>query len=274
MLAKYKTAQLQQIVDIIVHVMKPEKIFFLGASMVCNNAENVFRKNILSSCTIKEYQLLVVLPDTEKRDADEVQDIIENNCRSHTPVTSIVIPLHIFNQWMVKGHLLAHTVYHADCLIHDKGTAALASPGEYKVGELQRKVRKEFEDWAGRAVEFLAGAETFRTREQYNIAAFLLHQAAELAYMAIVRLVTGFRAGTHNLDKLSRYAVPFCGTATHVFPRHNDKERRLFKLIQKAYIHGRYKDDFIITEKELEILMERVAQLLVAVQEIGRQKPP
>jgi uncharacterized protein len=272
MLANYKTAQLQQVTDIIVHVMKPEIIFLLGASAICNNIENIFDHHTEPICTVKEYQLLVILPDAEKRGSDEIQDIIENNCRAHTPVTSIVLPLHVFNQWMVKGHLLAHTVYSTDCLVYNKGTAVIAAPGNYKIEDLQQKVETEFKEWIEKAVEFLAGVEVYRARQQYSIGTFMLHQSAELAYMAIIRLITGFRAGTHNLDKLMRYSLPFCGITTNVFPRHNDKERRLFKLLQKAYIHGRYKNDFVITEKEFLILIERLHQLMVAIQDIALKK--
>jgi HEPN domain-containing protein len=264
--------QLQPVIDTITGIMKPEKIFLLGASTVCDNAENIFSRQTLVSCTVKEYQLFIIAPDSEKRSTDELHDIVENNCRAQTPVTAIVIPLQVFNQWMAKGHLLAHTVYHTDCLVYDKGTAAIKPPGNYKVEELEQKVRKEFDDWTGRAVEFLIGVEAFRARRQYNIGAFLLHQATELAYMAAVRLVTGYRAGTHNLDRLMRYAIPFCGGDTNVFPRNNDKERKLFKLLQKAYIHGRYKDDFVIAEKDFLLLVDRVQYLLTAVRNIGRQK--
>jgi HEPN domain-containing protein len=274
MLTNVNRQQLQPVIDTITSIMKPEKIFLLGASMVCDNTENIFNQQMLVSCTVKEYQLFIISPDSEKRSTDELHDIIESNCRAHTPVTAIVIPLQVFNQWMAKGHLLAHTVYHTDCLVYDKGAVTLKSPGNYNVEDLQHKVRKEFDDWTGRAVEFLIGVETFRSRRQYNIGAFLLHQAAELAYMAAVRLVTGYRAGTHNLDRLMRYAIPFCGAATNVFPRNNDKERKLFKLLQKAYIHGRYKDDFVIAEKEFILLFDRVQHLLTAVRNMGRQKLP
>jgi HEPN domain-containing protein len=185
-----------------------------------------------------------------------------------------VIPLQVFNQWLAKGHLLAHTVYHTDCLVYDKGSAVIKEPGAYKIEDLRQKVNKEYNDWTARSVEFLIGVENFRARRQYSIGAFLLHQAAELSYMAAVRLVTGYRAGTHNLDRLMRYAIPFCGMATNVFPRNNDKERKLFKLLQKAYIHGRYKDDFVITEKDFLILIDRVQLLLTAVRNLGGQKLP
>jgi HEPN domain-containing protein len=272
MLTNYSQEQLLPVIDAITGILKPEKIFLLGAYAVCQHSEHVFSDRSLISCTVKEFQLLIISPDAEKRSTDELHDAVENVCRSLTPVTAIVIPLQVFNQWIVKGHLLAHTVYHTDCLVYDKGTAGIKEPGSYTVEGLRQKVRKEHEDWTARSVEFLIGVETFRARRQYNIGAFLLHQAAELAYMAAVRLITGYRAGTHNLDRLMRYAVPFCGVATNVFPRNNDKERKLFKLLQKAYIHGRYKDDFVITEKDFLILTDRVQLLLSEVRSLTVQK--
>jgi len=270
MLTNINKEQLLPVIDTITRLMKPEKIFLLGTSAVCDNTGTIFRPHTQVSCIVKEYQLLIVSSDAEKRSTDELHDIVESNCRTLTPVTAIVIPMQVFNQWLIKGHLLAHTVYHTDCLVYDSGAVTTKPPGNYKVEDIQQKVRKEFDDWTGRAVEFLIGVETFRARRQYNIGAFLLHQAAELAYMAAVRLVTGYRAGTHNLDRLMRYAIPFCGPGTNVFPRNTDKERRLFKLLQKAYIHGRYKDDFVIVEKDFLLLEDRVQHLLTAVRQVAR----
>ncbi|NII25159.1 HEPN domain-containing protein [Pseudoflavitalea sp. X16] len=243
--------------------MKPEKIYLLGATNHCRQADTIFSQVVLASWSASEYQLLIISAADEKRSTDELHDVVESSCRISTPVTSIVIPMQVFNQWLLKGHLLAHTVYHSDCLIHDGRNTPLKLPGNYSLKDIQQKLQKEFEDWTARSVEFLIGVETFRTRRQYNIGAFLVHQAAELACMAAVRLVTGYRAGTHNLDRLLRYSLAFCGSELNVFPRNTDQERRLFKLLQKAYIHGRYKDDFVITEKEFLILYERV-QVLVA----------
>src|SRR6266700_1143048 len=118
----------------------------------------------------------------------------------------------------------------------------------------QNLLKKEFNHCYNRITECIVGAELYPLRRQFTLAAFLLHQAAEHAYTIIIRVVTGFRASTHNLDKLIRYSLPFSAELSTLFPRHTEKEDHLFRQLQKAYIYGRYKDDYVVTEKEMLVL--------------------
>ena len=274
MLTKYQTPQLSKVIECIKEFINPEKIFLLGVTVTYNTSENIFRGSVLPSFEAKEYQLFILLPHQEKRRIEELQEIVETKCKEHALVTTLIAGMNVFNHWLVKGHLFAHIVHASNCLVYDAGNTALAEPGVYSIPDLYQRGQKEFKDWFAKAVEFMIGVEVYRVRKQYPVAVFMLHQATELAFMASLRLTTGFRVATHNLDKMLRYAVPFCGDEFNIFPRNNDKERRLFKLLQKAYIYGRYKDDFVVEEKDLLLIKERVEQLLSAAQQISIQNTP
>ncbi len=43
--------------------------------------------------------------------------------------------------------------------------------------------------------------------------------------------------------------------------RNNDKDERLFQLLQKAYIDTRYKESFQITSGDINILIEKIKTL-------------
>lgn len=45
------------------------------------------------------------------------------------------------------------------------------------------------------------------------------------------------------------------------FPGNNDEDERLFRLLQKAYIVTRYKEDFTISSNELLTIIVRVKTL-------------
>jgi uncharacterized protein len=266
-----KSPQLNEVLSIINSHITTEKIFLLGACSTRSQYETIFSPPAEPVCRVNNYHLLILLPSNERRDSVELQDIVENNCRKATPVTSIVIPISVFNQWLEKGHLMAYNVYMANCLVYDSGATPLRSPGNYKVVDLEQKVLTEYHEWTAKGKVFLKTAEWLYQLGEYGIGTFHIHQAAELTWMAIIRLVTGFRAGTHNLIKLSNYAAAFCGPQAHVLPANNDKERRLLKLIQKAYIHGRYKNDFVISENELQLLIERIKQLLAVCDQLEQE---
>lgn len=269
LISKYNTKQLSKVIDCIAATIQPEKIFLLGATADHTLSENIFRGTMQPVLTVKEYQLLILINADNRQIIDELQNIVEVACKSYTAVTAMIIHLPVFNKWLKKGHLLAHTVYVNNCLIYDAGKIPLAEPGEDNLQDLHSKITKECKEWIGRADECIAGVELYSQRRQYGMATFLLHQTTELALMAAIRLKTGFKASTHKLDILFRYAIPFCGDELNVFNRNSDKERSLFNLLQRAYIQSRYNNDFVVKEQDFTQLLKRVQQILKVVQEIS-----
>lgn len=118
--------------------------------------------------------------------------------------------------------------------------------------------------------EFLAGAELYRLRKQYALAAFLLHQAAEQCLEALVKTGTGFSTHTHSIDRLMRYAALVSYRVADLFPQQTEKDKHLFRLLQKAYIDGRYAD-YSIGEPELDCLIKRVEELQRVVMAFGER---
>ena len=51
-------------------------------------------------------------------------------------------------------------------------------------------------------------------------------------------------------------------TIQDIFSRNNEKNERLFQLLQKAYIDSRYKQDYSIRTDELITLTEKVRTLM------------
>jgi len=77
----------------------------------------------------------------------------------------------------------------------------------------------------------------------------------------MLRIITCFKASTHNLDKLIRYCSPFSAELPTIFPCNTEKEHHLFRQLQRAYCSSRYKDDYHVTEKEIHALTDRVKKL-------------
>ena len=81
-------------------------------------------------------------------------------------------------------------------------------------------------------------------------------------YQAILLAFTGYKPTTHNLDKLRRYTNRFSIELALLFPRDNEEEDRLFRLLLAGYVDARYKDDFTITGMQAGVLVTRVGRLL------------
>lgn len=271
-LSSCNTMQLQEIVNTIVKAVAPEHIFLLGASCMRHQLYNIFSDSPATYGEVTHYDLLVLLPATEKRSPDEVQDIIENKCRAHTPVTAIIFFASQFNELLATGHSFCCGAYASSLHLYDSGRVALRDPCFPQRSLLHSQAKEVFAKWFGGAQEFFAGAELYLMRRQLKMAAFMLHQVAERCYVGLIQVMTGYRAGTHNLDKLLRYAKSFSADLCQLFPRNNEKEEHLFRQLQKAYIHSRYKDDYTVSEQDLLTLKERLSSLLAVVKKVCEKR--
>jgi uncharacterized protein len=271
-LSSCNTMQLREIVNIIVKAVSPEHIFLLGAGFARHQLCTIFSETPSVYGEVTNYDLLVLLPVEEKRSPDEVQDIIENRCRVHTPVTAIIFYTEQFNDLLLDSHPFCCEVFASAMPVYDRGRVPLHEPCYPDNTELEQLTKEAFAKWHGGAQEFFAGAELYLARRQLKMAAFMLHQVAERCYVGLIQVMTGYRAGTHNLDKLFRYARSFSAELCQLFPRNTEKEDQLFKQLQKAYIHSRYKDDYFVNEQDLLTLKNRLAIMLDVVKQLCEKK--
>ena len=166
--------------------------------------------------------------------------------------------------------ILSHVKFHHAKLFYDAEKIPLAIPNEYNIEEVRKKLLREFELSLGIAGEFLSGAELFKLRKQFPLAGFNLHQSAEQLFSAIINIKMALRLQTHNLDKLYRYTRSLEVGILEIFPRDTIEEKRLFKLLQGAYIQSRYSNDYTIKLSEINLLNERIIKLLELCQHIKK----
>jgi hypothetical protein len=72
---------------------------------------------------------------------------------------------------------------------------------------------------------------------------------------------TDYKPKTHELDILNRQAGYAEARLKTVFPNHTDEEKRLFKLLVRAYIDSRYKLGYTVAAEDLQWLAGRVQKL-------------
>jgi HEPN domain-containing protein len=252
--------------------LSPEKIYLLSLIHQRKEIQSIFVENPLEHHMIEALNILVLIRESERRPNEELQDIIEHRLSIQIPVTAFVMQFGQFDSWLKKDHPFALKVIHHAKLYYDAGNIPLAAPDEnnelaandFLVWDLEQKTNK--------AVEFLAGADLFIVRNQFEMATFHLHQAAEQIYSGIIRFTTGFEAQTHNMDKLYRYSKYLLPDLKNIFPRDTELEKKLFQCLQKAYLGGRYDTDYSIKYTEVSQLVERIKKLLILCQGIKRTK--
>lgn len=255
------SGQQEKLVSLILDVIKPDMIYILGASLYRRRSESIFCPEAPSSQNYSDYFFLILINSANGKALYEWQDKIEQYCSSFLPITTIVLETTTFNDWLKEGHLFARTVYNSSICLYSRDDISLSAPGEYNAGAEQKTIQKNYSEGLNKSQEFLAGAELYRIRKQNKMAAFMLHQSTEQALHTLLKIGTGFHCCTHNIERLLRYGSMVSYRLPDVFPRKTENEKRLFSLLQKAYIDTRYNENYAITNTDLNLLIEKVGQI-------------
>ena len=248
-LPHFHRRQLRLLVPVIVKAVRPEKIILYGMYGMDDTIPT-------------GYDLLVVTPRGERCYDHEIQDIIENRCRTHATVTVLVHDIDHVNLRLSEGQYFFSLLGQESVLLYDAGNVPLAPAAVPDLVRIRLTAQKDFDRWSRPARAFFDSAVFNQQKKEYWLAVFLLHQAAEQIYQAILLAFMGYKPCTHNLDKLRRYTHRFSIELSLLFPRNAAGEDRLFKLLLASYVDARYKEDYRITEYELQELIQRIERLL------------
>ena len=246
----------QCLVDSIVKAVKPEMIFLLGAVVYHRSMKSIFQSSTVGSRYMSDYIVLVLLENLNNKEPYEWQDKIENQ---GIPVTSIVLTLQTFIEWLKQAHPFAVNVQQSAEIIYDSGKQQWLVSQTAIPHDENHTIEKYGREGMTKAKEFLAGSELYRIRKQYAMAAFMLHQSAEQSLHTLLKLGTGYHANTHNIDRLLRYAGLVSDQLSNIFPQKTEADKQLFHLLQKAYSDARYKADYTISYDQLLCLTEKVS---------------
>ncbi len=203
---------------------------------------------------------------------DRLKANISRASNMPTPVTFIHHNIGFLNGRLSKGHYFFTDIVKEGILLYDSKKVELAEPRELTPEEYKDKAAKYFDHWYNSANDFFEQYEFALTKNKYKIAAFLLHQATERYYSALLLVLTDYRPKSHDIERLGNLAAAQDTELLHVFPKGTKDERNRFELLRKAYIEARYDEDFAITREELEWLAERVNILQKLTEKICKTK--
>lgn len=250
---------LKEACRVIIKLMGPEKIFLLGSY------ENEQDKRML-------YDLLIMINGSANRPYNEYTVIMEHIGMKIYPVTGTFVKANDLLKRMAAGHIYFSRVCRSENLLYDNGVHPLPVPDTIPVDDIIARAGKDFNNRLQRAEFFLEGALHYSEKKENDLAAFMLHQAAEFAYRAISKSLTDHELFSHDLRSLRGQCRRCAPCIMEIFPGDNEEEKRLLNLLQKAYVNTRYKDNYGISECDLTALLIRIEQLHLAARDIFSAK--
>jgi HEPN domain-containing protein len=263
-----KQHEILSIAEIIKEVAKPEKVILFGSYATGKYVEDRYVEDNTVYEYKSDYDFLVI---TSHGTGPEyvLKNKIRNLCRGfRTPTNPIIHEISYVNDGLSYGQYFFADIIKEGILLYDTKTSEFAKPKELTPDEQRTVAQDYYDQWFESASQFLEFAEFGYTsalakNRKFNDTAFMLHQAAERFYAAILLVYTGYKPKTHNLEELRLLAKNLSLPLHQLFKRPSDDkhEEHLFELLVKAYVDARYKKDYTITEGETKQLIERIGAM-------------
>jgi uncharacterized protein len=250
---------------------KLEKIILFGSYARGKWVEDRYITNDIVNEYKSDFDILVVTQTgiNERNWLDLcIEEIIDKQKKLQTEVNIIHHSIHFLNEKIREDYYFFTDIAQEGVLLYDSGRYQLATPGPITPAIQARKAQEEADYWLEKGNGFYRTFKSCLINQDYNIAAFNLHQAAECYYALILLVFTGYKPRGHNLKHLNKQATNINIRFQEVFPIRNEEEKDLFQLLKKAYIDARYKKEYSINMRELSYLGERVELLGKMTKEI------
>ena len=162
------------------------------------------------------------------------------------------------NKNLELGQYFYHEIKKQGIMLYDSQEFKLARCRKLNYAEIAKIARDYFNEKFQFASDFLLGARYYAGLQKYKMASFHLHQAAEnyLRTIPLVYILYGYK--DHALEILMDRCKTHTLQLVSVFPRNTEEERRLFNLLQDAYVQARYNKDFVVTKTDIDALIPRL----------------
>lgn len=264
-----KQAELKKMLEIIPESIPAEMIILFGSYARNNWVEEKYDDEHYRYQS--DFDLLVIIENksefAQAKFERELEDKIEQSDLIKTPVSIIVHDIEFVNKRLSKAEYFFADIKKEGILLYDSQKYQLSETKELLPKERKKLAQEDFDYWMDTVNEFWIDFNNAFHRGSYKNAAFMLHQVTERLYCTILLVFTRYKPNSHDLSLLRKLVNSIDNQLASVFVLEDSEQRRLFKLLKKAYIEARYKRGYIITQEELTQLAKQVEEL----KKLGKQ---
>ena len=220
------------------------------------------------TCFMSDYDILVVTATRFQNFAinNILNKAIDNYYKGKNPYESTTIQfinesIDDLNKAILKNRYFYTDIKREGIMLYDSGRHKLARRRKLNFQEIKELAEEYYDDKYGRGDSFLKQANYAYMDHDFRMASFDLHQACENYYKSLILTFTLYSPKEHSLIELSAKAKTHSLDASKAFPRDTQEEKRLFDLLQNAYIQARYNKLFRVTKEDIEALIPKVELL-------------
>lgn len=252
----------QELIMLLITLNQPTKVYrILHNSGAAENEERYMH-------------LIIIVPDNRMGKVKDFEPLIELVKLGDERLTCSVLQYCYLNQLTSEGHVFYARHCLPDNLIYnDSKHAAPKVDGERLCISLQA-AKHHLESGLQKAESFMECARNhFGVWEENGnaITFFMLHQVAELTYRAVLRGLYGLEIRNHSIRTLQKHMQVVAPYLNHCLPADTEEGQKQIALLEEAYVASRYKDDFSVTDQQVEEMLNKVESLLAKAQELFKQ---
>lgn len=222
-----------------------------------------------------DFDLLIVVNNRKLTDFStywyKAQDRLLRLPEVKTPVSFIVQSRREVNTALHQGQYFFVDIRREGIVLYELDDEPLAMPKPLSSVDAYEVAVRHFGARTKIAKDLLARANVQGDKSLPSISAFLLHQAIEQAYTALLLTLTNYSPPSHSLNFLRRLAEAQDQRLVDVWPRDRQRYTAWFNRINEAYVKARYSEHYEISAEALVWLSERTSALVSMVEAISRE---
>jgi len=258
-----KQVELANITKIITEIFVPEMIILFGSYARNEWVEDKYNEDYYRYQS--DFDILVIVKmqsESAQAKLEHVyEDRIQKNETIKTPVTVIVHDVDFVNRRLSRAQYFFRDIKKEGILLYESNKFQLQEAIELSPLERRKLAQEDFHYWFNSANSYFKYYELALQENEFPMSAFLLHQITERLYSGILLVFTRYKPNTHDLYVLRKLANSVDYRLTQIFPLNNKENRRLFKLLKKAYVEARYNPHYVISNEELVHLCSQIGEL-------------
>lgn len=249
--------QLESIVKTINEAIQVDKIFKYSVSFSDNTS----------------LLLMIVLPDTFHSKVDEIlKPFVNMVLLMDTKINYVFIKKSNAIKALSEGNLFFHLVFTNENLLFESlDSKPLPAFELIRLKNWNSISKHQFLLGWDRIRQFMFGAYSHFHEEHFELAAFNLHQVAELTYRLFESAILVFDKHFHLIRDHCHFLQNVNPFLAEVFPTKTKSDLRILQLLDKSYSSSRYDVNFKISPNDLKIIFERVDELLRRAQTVFDQ---
>ena len=275
-----KRQDLQQLTALICEQIKQVEMIILFGSYAKNKYVDYDQRIEFGTPTyyMSDYDIVILtrkpIGAIESSLYEKIKDrFFENKNRPfHTHPQFVNYGIDEFNYALSKAHYFETEIKRDGVILYDSGAYKLARRRKLDYTEIKERAQKYFDDKLGKANNFLEDTLFNFKKNEFVHSSFHLHQSAENLLRVIPMTFILYGHKSHDLSELMNAAKKHTTEIFEVFPCDTPEEKRLFDLLQRAYIESRYNPDFEVTKDDIDALIPKVEQLRDIVEKVCRDR--